>query len=239
MNPAQPKQDQIARLSDYIENHFYSTPEQLQAVSRARQLLASTSPQPNQASLSDAVEQLIKIRSDLVSSEAGVRRREIDAYGTRIASIEQNLLLNFESERKRQYSILSILLTSLLGFLALTAFIIIRTSLQRETPLAILFFQAFTIFVSCSITYFLARLYLNAREAAERIDGKTVAIKFLRYGLRFMLEYPNNEVIVEGAVRMFLGQHGMLAKPLGDEEYRTFTGGYTSGLQRSRPDDTH
>lgn len=68
------------------------------------------------------------------------------------------------------------------------------------------------------LTLIFARLYQNVREAAERLDEKAVAVRFLRVALS-SYAHTASPLILDRAVAMFVAFNGSRSVPLGPDDW--------------------
>lgn len=77
--------------------------------------------------------------------------------------------------------------------------------------------SALIVFTLLVLSIVFARLYQLSSEAAERLDERLIAVRFLRLSLSDYLATANPE-IVQSALHMFVGFHGSKSPPFGPDD---------------------
>lgn len=217
---------EISGLIDLINNHVLLGDSERNKLNLIiRNYDKQTSLDANDDDFKQLISQLNIMKQDLKLREVGEvnKQNTISAYGTDLIDDEIRLKASIANEKRGQYVVLFIVSGLLLAFSFYLIYIINYMISQKDVSLKVMVIQLAVTFIFATIFYFLFRIFQNSREAAERMDEKTIGITFLIYGLKFMTSNPNNDSILRIAAEMFLGHQGTSSKTLSDKEYKDFT----------------
>lgn len=231
--------ENINDLIDRVEHHIFATERELNIVSEIKSRL--TQKQNYQDAHFIHLENVLKkIDGELTNRELmpEERSKEISAFGIDLENFETVLSLSIDKEQEAQSRISKTFTRIFLVGLVISSVIILKVAFQTGTTWTELAAQALALCASIFVLYILTKLTQSARESAERMDEKGVAIKFIRYGLRIILERPNEYHILQAGIGMFLGHHGQQSKPIEKEDFSAFTEVIGNLVKEMKPSDS-
>lgn len=224
MNAYKSATNRINQLLDFIENHYFASESDLQTVANYRQMLLTENANISEKQYQTVEDHLLQIQDSLIQKEVSPEqhRNEIVQYGISLANLEQEILDSIKFEQNKEHQIFNYLLVGLLVSVLFVDFVIVKLLFQDEPGFTEVVSQAFALTAAIFLTYLIIRLVQNAREAAERMDEKAIAIKFIRYGLKAVMTNAENKTLLEAGVEMFLAHHTVSSVPISDIEFKDF-----------------
>lgn len=218
--------EQIKNLIQRIKNHVFVTDEEINIVNDIDKKMVQLESLPGSIPILNSFEEILqRIDCTLIERESAPeeRTKEIKIFGTGLDALEANLLLSIDKEQATQNKTSNIFLVMLLVGVGIVASILIRMVFQEDPTWVELSGQIFALLSSIYVLSVLSRLTQSAREAAERMDEKSVAIKFIRYGLKIQMERPNESDMLKAGIGMLLSYQSNRSTPLSREDFVDFS----------------